>query len=209
MTWDFEDLNENTKRVVAEATFHAVNWVRELLNSFVHDAAFPNHSMTQGMMSEQVLDNNEIKTKIAQRLSTLVDLENVLRFMASNCETFCPPNGASLASAGLTSLLEEDGGGEVGGGERVSDIALPSKPDCDDLSKEEKKSALDSWNKEKKIVNAQNRKIAATYNKYVKKRNGEKQRLKAFLDGRIVKSLRTLSPDVVLALGFPSMKAVR
>ena len=121
--FNFQDMNENTKKVCVEATYHAVNWIRELLNSFVHDATFPNHSLTQGLMSEQVLDNDEIKTKIVQRLSTLVDLEDDLRFMASNCETYCPPNGTSVASSGLTSLLDEDddggGGGGGGGGENV------------------------------------------------------------------------------------------
>ena len=210
MTYNFQYWNDSTKRVVVESTFHAVNWLRELLNSFVHDAAFPNHSMTQGMMSEQVLDNNEIKTKIAQRLSTLVDLESDLGFMASNCETFCPPNGASLASAGLTSCLEDEGGG-VGGGERVrvGSVALPLKPNCEDLSTEEKKVALDAWREQTKIVNAQNRKIKMTYDKFVKKRDNEKTKLEGFLRNRTMKSLRTLSPDVVLALGFPSMKAVR
>jgi len=86
--------------------------------------------------------------------------------------------------------------------------ALPPPPNVKGMSKEDIKAARDSHKKVVKNIKAQIRLKKAKENKSIKKKKMEEQKMKVFLENRIVKSLRPLSPDVVLALGFPSMKAV-
>ena len=197
---NYQQLPEETKRAGVMSSYHAVNWVRELLNSFVHDAAFPNFSLTQSAGDEEVAENENLKGLIVKRLSTLMDLEDDLRFEARDCESFCPPN----CSKNILNLS----GMSVAGLPRANTLLLPAVPDYKEMTKEDAKVSKQKHNALVKEMKAKHRQETSAYNKSQKKREQEVDKKRALLEDRVMKSLRTLSPDIVLALGFPTLAAI-
>ena len=197
---NYQQLPEDTKRAGVMSSYHAVNWVRELLNSFIHDAAFPNFSLTQPAGDEEVAENENLKSLIVKRLSTLVDLEDDLRFQARDCESFCPPN----CSKNIPNLS----GTSVAGVPSANTLLLPAAPDYKEMTKEDAKAAKQKHNALVKEMKLKHRQETSAYNKSQKKREQEVGKKRALLEDRVMRSLRTLSPDIVLALGFPSLAAI-
>jgi len=137
ISFNFHNLDPKLKRIAAASTFHATNWVRELLNSFVHDASFPKFSITHPPVEEKC-QNADIRDKIVRRLTTLIDLEDDLLHMAANCDDFAPPGSASLESAGFSKDIDAMGVDD----DFVGDFIPPTPPDCTDMDKDEKKAVM-------------------------------------------------------------------
>jgi Fanconi anemia group D2 protein len=205
-SYDFQiKLDEKTKLIATASTFHATNWVRELLNAYVHDAAFPHYTITHPPIEDKIA-LADIRDKIVQRLNTLIDLEDDLFHMASNCVSFAPPNCPSLESAGFSSGAAE--GMDLDDDEVEGDFVVPDPPDTEDMTKEEKKEALKEY---RQMVSGRKK---AHKKKQQAQLQGEKAskhmeaKRSAFLKSRCQDALRSLSPHVVLALGFPMLAAI-
>jgi Fanconi anemia group D2 protein len=135
VAFDYQDMTDEDAKVAAvKATFHGVNWVRELLNSFVHDAAFPNLAITHPTNEGSVV-TTEIRDKVVRRIGTLLEMEDDLMHMATYCDAFCPPGAPSLESAGFSR------GGVDGREDDIADLVLPPAPNTEDMDKEQAKEA--------------------------------------------------------------------
>ncbi|GMH75221.1 hypothetical protein TrLO_g9395 [Triparma laevis f. longispina] len=201
---NYQDLPEHTKRAGLMSTYYAVNWVRELLNCFVHDVAFPNFSLTQGGGDEQIAENLDIKSKIVKRLVTLVELEDDLRFQSRDCDSFCPPNCSSL----LNRRSKPSQSDASSFNDSQQDLILPPAPDYKEMTKEDAKEARVTHNNIVKGLKAKHRQLKAQDNQKQKKLEQETDKKRDLLESRTMASLRRLSPDMVLALGFPTMAAI-
>ncbi len=192
LSMDFEDLPQTARRHCLEATFTATNWIRELINSFVHDAAFPNATMTHGSL----YDNEEIRNKIVQRLKALIDLEDDLSHISQWSEGW-----AGDASGDFSVPLANDD-------EDDSPVSLPPPPNCEELTKEEAKEAMKAYKMQaseiKKVHKARN----SEKNRAITKARKEREKRRGLLRDKIMGELRALHPHVVLALGFQSLAAV-
>ena len=202
---DYQDLSEATKLAVTTSTYHATNWCRELLNSFVHDAAFPYFSLTN-LDSQEVDANEDIRKKIILRLSTLVHLEEELRFASQYCQSFSP-NGMSelklssdvdIFDSVIFSDSEELDGLQDSGVDE--DVSMLSKEEARKLELGKKAAEKARQDKRKKDL--------ALKNRMATKRIKDFDKIKKLRSKRALASLRPLNYEVVLALGFPHMNAI-
>ena len=92
---EFEDLSSIKQWVVTSSYFFATCWVRSLINAFIYAAAFvPSVGSAPGSLvssSQGGFNANDVRKKIVERLRSLVELEEELRFTSSKCFVFAPP----------------------------------------------------------------------------------------------------------------------
>lgn len=92
---EFGDLTAVQQWIVTSSYFFATSWVRELINGFIHAAALsPSSGATASLSASsmsQGFSSADIQKKIVARLSSLVELEEELRFTSSKCFVFAPP----------------------------------------------------------------------------------------------------------------------
>lgn len=96
---EFEDLSSSKQWVVTSSYFFATCWVRQLINSFIYAANDDDYGAAAAVSSQvgsftsssQGFNCNEVQKKIVERLRSLVELEEDLRFTSSKCFVFAPP----------------------------------------------------------------------------------------------------------------------
>ena len=93
---EFKDLSSVRQWVVTSSFFFATCWVRQLINSFIHAAnegAVPPSRLSAppagSFTASQGFNSSDVQKKIVERLRTLVELEEELRFTSSHCMHFC------------------------------------------------------------------------------------------------------------------------
>jgi len=179
---------QQTKLVVTTSSFHAANWCRELLNSFVHNAAFPSFSLTN-VNSQEIEATDDIRTKIIKRFTTLVALEEDLRFSSRHCQTFCP-NGANV--------LKVDGDSDSDSDSHDSESSEEDEDGEMDTyaNKADEKAALKAKKAAKKFKADKKKKDAKLKQQLHNKRKKDFDKIKKMRSDRALSCLRPLNHQV-------------
>ncbi len=94
---EFEDLSRSKQWVVTSSCYFATSWIRQLINSFIHEA---NESTTVADLMagshmsstlSPLMNHLDVQKRIIARLATLVELEEELLYTCSKCYDFAPP----------------------------------------------------------------------------------------------------------------------
>ena len=95
---DFDDLSRSKQWVVTSSCYFATSWIRQLINSFIHEASESTtvaHSVAGSHNTSSTLsplmNHLDVQKRIIARLATLVELEEELLFTCSKCHDFAPP----------------------------------------------------------------------------------------------------------------------
>ena len=215
---DFIELGGQKQWTAASCFYHAASWCRELVNSFVHSAAFPAEARAAAVRGEDSSGGGEggatdassqedapeeVRRKVIEKLKCLVRLEEDLRFTASKCYHFNPPGVTALPPP-----LELERRNSLDADKMMLEVdAFHDDPSMADgpsnsakLSKEEKKALKEM---QKKLLRSR------TAEKKAKQRLLKLQaKYRVALSERSIQALRPLNSLVCLALGFPELSVV-
>ena len=188
---DFQDLSLEKQWTATASLFTAVSWCRELINCFVHAAAFRTINKEETQLTQLQEEN---RSKVTEKLRTLVELEEELLSCAEKCYHFAPSGIAILHAPKEVKELENNRQNE-------------DTEDCDDygdavlLSKmtAEEKKVVAEIKKAKKVKAA--RKIKSKVRALKLKAKYESQ-----LSSITQSALIPFNSDVCLALGFPELR---
>lgn len=110
---EFKDLSRSKQWVVTSSYYFATSWMRQLINSFIHEAtestAFTDFVVAPAgsclsSMSSQGMNYADVQKRIIARLGALVELEEELSFSCSQCYEFSPPGEETSSVVSLPSL---------------------------------------------------------------------------------------------------------
>ena len=101
---DVMEVSELQLYTATASLFYAANWCRELIECFIYTATFAATSTTSA--SQPVVTQDDIRAKIIDQLNSLVQLQEELQFLASQCTQFTPPGVSPLPPP--PQLLEEN-----------------------------------------------------------------------------------------------------
>ena len=193
----FMDLSPTQQWTVTACIFYAICWCRELINSFVHSAAFQAPAILETQSVTQIQE--EMRCKIVEKLHCLVALEEDLRHVSAKCWHFTPPGKESI------SIPDDiiDAGYKNNGTRNDSYILSKEATECASIS------ASKMTDEEIKAINN----IKKTAAKRESARTRSKQKLikvKSKFEEDLIrnaeKALRPLNSNVCLALGFPELR---
>ena len=190
---DFDLLSPKKQYTTTACIFAAVNFCRELINSFVRSAAFKRINKDETQLTQL---HEDYRTKVTEKFKALVELEEELELCAKKCYQFAPPGMPVLQIPREIKDLQSGKMDNEYAEYDDSDEMLLSK-----MTTEEKKAYAE-------IKKAKKRKLAAKL-----KSKQKAIKLKAKYEAQLAKitqsALIPLNTDVCLALGFPELRIAR
>ena len=184
----FHDLFPDQQLTATMSSFYAASWCRELVNTFVHSAAFPPNADTEEVTapdesSQNGSDPQELRTKLIERIKALIEIQEDLQFCSSKAPQFTPPGLApSMPPKELDDL------------QRIIDEEFDSDDDMGFASDKEREKEI---KRRTKIKDKAKNKLAKARKKYEES-----------LSERTLGALRPISSLACLALGFPECSVI-
>ena len=184
----FYDLFPDQQLAATMSSFYAASWCRELVNTFVHSAAFPPNADTESAIgpdesSQDGSDPEELRRKLVEKIKALIEIQEDLKFCSSKAPQFTPPGLApSVPPRELDDL------------QRIIDDEYDSD---DDMGFADDKAREKEIKKRAKIKEKAKNKLTKARKKYEES-----------LSERSLGALRPISSSACLVLGFPECSVI-
>ena len=184
----FYDLFPDQQLSATMSSFYAASWCRELVNTFVHSAAFPlgadtDEATAPDESSQNGSDPQELRTKLIDKIKALIEIQEDLKFCSSKAPQFAPP--------GLAPFMPPK---ELNDLQRIIDEEYDSDDDMGFASDKEREKEI---KRRTKIKDKAKNKLAKARKKYEES-----------LSERTLGALRPISSLACLALGFPECSVI-
>jgi Fanconi anemia group D2 protein len=186
---DFTYLSDEQKLTTVSTLFTAVSCFREIINSFIYTAVFGPSGCTQ-----LTQEHENLRKKVVTKLRFLLILEEELILCAKKCHSFAPPGTSPLPiPKDLSDYAEKNNLQHV-----TNDLPPVDTEDVGRMTEREKKA----FNNIKRAAKRKEMEQMKSKQKLLRL----KAKYENSLETRTRSALRSLSPYVSLALGFPELR---